>query len=114
MNFVKNKRPMGHIAHLRKQLKSINTYDYNITLIKRTKQKIFNFIIIYSFFHLNKIESTSPKDALCQDWLKLAQWFCRRKIFIFVNVFSPFPNNLSFEKGRGLLFEQSGSGEEDS
>ena len=22
------KRPMGHIAHLRKQFKSINTYDY--------------------------------------------------------------------------------------
>ena len=28
-----NKRPMGHIAHLRKQFKSINTYDYIITLI---------------------------------------------------------------------------------
>ena len=28
-----NKRPMGHIAHLRKQLKSINTYGYIITLI---------------------------------------------------------------------------------
>ena len=27
--FVKeHKRPMGHIAHLRKQLKSINTYNY--------------------------------------------------------------------------------------
>ena len=32
-----NKRPMGHIAHLRKQFKSINTYDYIITLIKRKK-----------------------------------------------------------------------------
>ena len=28
--------------------------------------------------HLNKLESPSPKDALCQDWLKLAQWFWRR------------------------------------
>ena len=28
-----NKRPMGHIAHLRKQFKSIDTYDYIITLI---------------------------------------------------------------------------------
>ena len=32
-----NKRPMGHIAHLKKQLKSMNTfensYDYIITLI---------------------------------------------------------------------------------
>ena len=34
-----NKRPMGHIAHLRKQFKSINTYDYIITLIKRRKKK---------------------------------------------------------------------------
>ena len=33
--FLINKRPMGHIAHLRKQFKSINTYDYIITLIKR-------------------------------------------------------------------------------
>ena len=32
------KRPMGHIAHLRKQFKSINTYDYIITLIKRRKK----------------------------------------------------------------------------
>ena len=31
-----NKRPMGHIAHLRKQFKSINTHDYIIMLIKRT------------------------------------------------------------------------------
>ena len=34
----KNKRPMGHIAHLRKQFKSINTYDNIITLIKRRKK----------------------------------------------------------------------------
>ena len=30
-------------------------------------------------FHLNKPESPSPKDALCQVWLKLAQWFWRRR-----------------------------------
>ena len=33
-----NKRPMGHIAHLKKQFKSMNTfensYDYIITLIE--------------------------------------------------------------------------------
>ena len=32
------KRPMGHIAHLRKQFKSKNTYGYIITLIKRRKK----------------------------------------------------------------------------
>ena len=35
---------------------------------------------------LNKIESPSPNNALCQVWLKLAQWFLRR-FFNFVNVF---------------------------
>ena len=35
--------------------------------------------------HLNKFESPSPKDALCQVWLKLAQWF-RRRFLNFVNV----------------------------
>ena len=29
--------------------------------------------------HLKKLESSSPKDALCQVWLKLAQWFLRRR-----------------------------------
>ena len=45
-----NKRPMGHIAHLRKQFKSINTYDYIITLIKRRKNNIIYFMRIFCFF----------------------------------------------------------------
>ena len=49
--------------------------------------------------HLNKLESPSPKDALCQVWLKLAQWFWRRRIFNFVNVFSLLRNYLPLEKG---------------
>ena len=28
--------------------------------------------------HMNKLESPSPKNVLCQVWLKLAQWFWRR------------------------------------
>ena len=47
--FSINKRPMGHIAHLRKQFKSLNTYDYIITLIKR-RINIINFMKIYRFF----------------------------------------------------------------
>jgi hypothetical protein len=35
---------------------------------------------------LNKLESSSPKDDLCQVWLKLAQWFWRR----FLNDPTPF------------------------
>ena len=51
--------------------------------------------------HLNKFESPSPKDALCQAWLKLAQWFWRRKFFNLVNVFSLFRNYLPMESLRG-------------
>ena len=52
--------------------------------------------------HLKKIEFPSPKDALCQIWLKLDQWFWRRRFFNFVNVFSLFRNYLPLEKGRAL------------
>jgi hypothetical protein len=37
--------------------------------------------------HLNKLESPPPKDYLCQVWLKLAQWFFRRR---FLNDSTPF------------------------
>ena len=46
----RNKRPMGHIAHLRKQIKSINTYDNIITLIKKRKKPIIIFMRIKCFF----------------------------------------------------------------
>ena len=39
---LNNKRPMGHIAHLEKQFKSINTYDYIITMIKRRKKTLLS------------------------------------------------------------------------
>ena len=51
----------------------------------------FKLVIVFSQFcnclpfekvsalHLNKLASPSPKDALCQVWLKLAQWFWRRR-----------------------------------
>ena len=48
LSHIYNKRPMGHIAHLRKQFKSINTYDYIITLIKRRKKNIIT--LFYCFF----------------------------------------------------------------
>ena len=52
--------------------------------------------------HLNKLQSPSPKDALCQVWLKLAQWFWRRRFLNFVNVFSLFCNYLPLEMGGAL------------
>ena len=57
--------------------------------------------------HLNKLESSSPKDALCQVWLKLAQWFLRRWFLHFVNLCSLFRNYLPMEKGGAHLFEQT-------
>ena len=56
--------------------------------------------------HFNKIESPSPKDALCQVWLKLAKWFWRRRFLNFVNVFSLFRNYLPLGKGGALLLNK--------
>ena len=52
--------------------------------------------------HLIKLEFPSLKDVLCQVWLKLAQWFWRKRFFNFVNVFSLFHNYLPLERG-GVL-----------
>ena len=46
----------------------------------------------------NKPESSSPKDALCQIWLKLAKWFSRRFL---IAIISPL------KKGRVPSFEQT-------
>ena len=70
-----------------------------------------NFLNVFSLFrnylplekgralHLNKLESPSPKDALCQVWFQLAQWFWRRRFFKFINVFGLFRNYLPLERG---------------
>ena len=52
--------------------------------------------------HLNKLESPSPKDALCQVWLNLVQWFWRRRYLNFVNVFLLFLNYFPLDKGGAL------------
>ena len=55
------------------------------------RKRFLNFVNVFSLFpnhlplekggahNLNKLESPSPKDALCQVWLKLAQWFWSRR-----------------------------------
>ena len=53
---------------MRKKLKSINTYDSLLSPFRKGWG-----------LHLNKLEFLSPKDALCQVWLKLVQWFWRRR-----------------------------------
>ena len=78
------------------------------------EKKIFKFcqcIFAISYYlplekggalYLNKFESPSSKDALCQVWLKLAQWFWRRRFLNFINVFSLFRNYLTLEKSGAL------------
>ena len=78
------------------------------------RRRFLNFINVFSLFRnylplekgvtllLNKVEFPSPKDALCQVWLKLAQWFWRRRFLKVVNLFLKFPNYLPFGKGVAL------------
>ena len=64
---ISNKRPMGHIAHLRKQFKSINMYGYIITLIKKRRKKtIINFMRIYFFFIWRNLNPLHPR-MLCAE-----------------------------------------------
>ena len=80
--------------------KSINTYDYHNV---DKEKKISSFTL----WELNgssfeQIEFPSPKDALWQVWLKLVQWFLRKRFLNFVNVFLLFSNYLPLEKDGGL------------
>ena len=90
-----------------------------LKLAQRFWRRIFlNFVNVFSLsrndhplekgwtLHLNKFESPSPKDALCQVWLKLAQWFWGRRFFNFVNVFSLFHNYLPLEKAGALYLNK--------
>ena len=52
--------------------------------------------------HLNKLEFPSPKDDLYQVWLKLAQWFWRRRFLKNFSVFLLFRYYLPLEKGVAL------------
>jgi hypothetical protein len=56
---------------------------------------------------LNKLESPSPKDDLCQVWTKLDQWFWKLNQWLwrrFLNIFSVLLSPL--EKDRWSSYEQ--------
>jgi hypothetical protein len=67
-----------------------------LVLEKKIFFKMFNVFLLFAIIspwrgaiplHLNKLESPPSKDDLCQVWLKLAQWFWRRR---FLNDPTPF------------------------
>ena len=66
---------MSHIAHLRKQFKWLY---HNVKLREeKTHYLLFENLIV---LNLNKLEFSSPKNTLCQIWLKFVQWFWIRKM----------------------------------
>ena len=61
------------------------------------------FLVHMGFFLIN-LNSLHPRMLLCQFWLKLTQWFFKRRFF--VNVFSQFRIYFPLEKGGALnLYE---------
>ena len=116
--YKKNKRPMGHITHLRNQFKSTNTFErsynykyYKISPVVNEEKFFISWmyfckIVIISrckkmwLFHLKKLKSSLPRDNFCQVWLKLAQLFWRRRFFKIVSVILLFCNYLPLEKER--------------
>ena len=82
-----------------------------------SEKEFFNFVNAFSLFynyfplekggalHLNKFESPSPKNALCQVCLKLAQWFWRIRFLKVVNLFIISQLSPLWEE-RGPSFEQ--------
>ena len=63
------------------------------------RRRFLNVVNVFSLFrnylplekgmalHLDTLESPSIKDALCQVWMKLAQWFWRKRFLYFVNLY---------------------------
>ena len=79
----------------------------HITHPKNTREEDFKFRqCIFCYFGIispwKRAESQSPKDALCQVWLKLASWFWRWKLFI--NVFLLFHNYLPLDPSLELTW----------
>ena len=70
-----------------------------------------NFAIIFPCvaLHSNKYEFPSPKDGMCQFWLKLAEWFRRRESLNFVNVFLLFYFYLPLERDIAPYLKNRGS-----
>ena len=94
-------------------------FDWNWSSGSVSRRRFFKFVNVFSPFrnylplkedealNMNKLEFPSPKDDFCQFWLKLTQWFWRRRFYFkFVNVFSQFLNYLPLEKGVALYLNK--------
>ena len=58
-----------------------------INQLIRGRRKTFSLFWGLNSPYFWNLESSSPNDALCQVWLKLVQWFCRR----FLNLVNVYP-----------------------
>ena len=72
---------MGHIAHLRKQFKSINTYGYTITLIKRGKKQTLSLYLYGSSFEQTGIPFT--QGCFVPSLVEIGPVVLEKKIFPF-------------------------------
>jgi hypothetical protein len=61
--------------------------EFGLLVLKKKIFKNFQRFLLFRYYlplergyplPLNKLETPSPKDDLCQVWLKLIQWFWRR------------------------------------
>jgi hypothetical protein len=57
-------------------------------------------------FRLSKLEFPPPKNDMCQDWLKLALWFWRRRFLNDPTPFLHFCDYLPFEEDLALYLNK--------
>jgi hypothetical protein len=64
--------------------------EFGLLVLEKKIFKFFSAFLLFRYYlplekgdplHLNKLESPTPKDDLCQVWLKLAQWFWNVKVY---------------------------------
>ena len=105
---IKNKRPMGHIVHLRtgsNERSYDNIYYWTGPVVQEEKILKFRDVLLQFLLLSHNVKrcglSIWTNSNPLYPWLKLDQWFYRR-FLNFVNVFSLFGNHLPVKKGRAL------------
>ena len=101
---ITNKRPMGHIAHLRNQFKSINTYHYIIRWWGGKKKTELNGS---SVLHLNKIFNPLTQRYFVPCLVEICPGVLEKKILKFRQSIFSISYISPLEKRRGPSFEQT-------